>query len=366
MGFKCGIVGLPNVGKSTIFNAVTRSTALAANYPFATIDPNIGIVPVPDKRLDVLTEIVPTKKIVSTSLEIVDIAGIVKGASQGEGLGNQFLSHIAEVDAIIQVVRCFEDSNIIHVSGSVDPVRDMEVIQTELILKDMEILSKHKARYEKGARAGVDKKAQEIMNLLNRYEAAFNAGKPASTVQFSKEEKELLKDIHFMTDKPVLYVANIAEEELGKPDNPHTAAVRKRAAEEKAAFITISGKVEEDISKLDAEERVEFLKAMNLEESGLDRLVREGYRLLQLITFFTVGEEENRAWTTEGGSKAPQAAGKIHSDFEKGFIRAEVMAYKDFVEFRGEQGVKEKGKFRLEGKEYTVQDGDIMHFRFSV
>lgn len=365
MGFKCGIVGLPNVGKSTIFNALTRGSALAANYPFATIDPNVGVVAVPDKRLQELTEIVPTKKIVPTSVEIVDIAGIVKGASQGEGLGNQFLSHIAEVEAIIQVVRCFENSDIVHVSGTIDPLRDIEIIKTELILKDLEILSKHKARVEKGARAG-DKKAQEVMSIIARFEKAMNAGDPASQVELTKEEKELTKEIRFLTSKPILYAANIAEEELGKPDNPHVAAVRKKATEEKAAFITISGKVEEDISKLEPEERVEFLKAMNLEESGLDKLVREGYRLLNLITFFTVGETENRAWTTEGGSRAPQAAGKIHSDFEKGFIRAEVMSYADFVLYKGEQGVKEKGKFRLEGKEYVVQDGDIMHFRFSV
>ena len=364
MGFKCGIVGLPNVGKSTIFNALTRGSALAANYPFATIDPNVGIVLVPDKRLDTLTEIVPTKKIVATSIEIVDIAGIVKGASQGEGLGNQFLSHIAEVDAIIQVVRCFEGTDIIHVSGSIDPLRDMEVIKTELILKDLEILSKHKSRLEKSARAG-DKKAVQLMALADRYEKGFNEGKTARQIIFTAEEKELLKDFNFLTDKPVLYAANVAEEELGK-ETPHTASVRRRAAEEGSAVIVISGKVEEEISKLELEERKEFLKAMNLEESGLDQLVREGYKLLRLITFFTVGETENRAWTVRLGSTGPQAAGKIHSDFEKGYIRAEVIGYDDFLLYRGEQGAKEKGKFRLEGKEYVVKDGDVMHFRFSV
>ncbi len=365
MGFKCGIVGLPNVGKSTIFNALTRGSALAANYPFATIDPNVGIVPVPDKRLDELTEIVPTKKVVPTTIEIVDIAGIVKGASQGEGLGNQFLSHIAEVDAIIEVVRCFEDKDIVHVSGSVDPVRDMEVIQTELILKDMDVLAKHKTRYEKGAKAG-DKKAVQMLGLLTRFEKAFNEGKPAKSIEWTKDEKALLNEVNFLTDKPILYAANVAEHELGKPDSAAVAAVKKRAQDEKSAMIVISGKVEEEISKLEAEERVEFLKAMNLSESGLDQLAREGYKLLGLVTFFTVGDTENRAWTTEKNSTAPQAAGKIHSDFERGFIRAEVISYSDFIKYRGEQAAKESGRFRLEGKEYVVQDGDVMHFRFSV
>ncbi len=365
MGFKCGIVGLPNVGKSTIFNALTRGSALAANYPFATIDPNVGIVTVPDKRLDELTTIVSAKKIVPTTVEIVDIAGIVKGASQGEGLGNQFLSHIAEVDAIIEVVRCFEEGDIIHVSGSVDPLRDIEVIQTELILKDMEILSKHKSRLEKAAKAG-DKKAAQSITILDRFEKAFNDGKPARTVELGAEERNLLKDVRFMTEKPILYAANVAESELAGPDGPHCAAVRKKAQAEGARMIKICGKIEEEISKLDAGEREEFLSAMNLKESGLEQLVREGYALLSLITYFTVGETENRAWTVEKGSTGPQAAGKIHSDFEKGYIRAEVIAYSDFIQFRGEQGAKEKGKFRLEGKEYIVQDGDIMHFRFSV
>ena len=365
MGFKCGIVGLPNVGKSTIFNALTRGSAQAANYPFCTIDPNIGIVAVPDKRLHILTEIVPTQKLVATSIEIVDIAGIVKGASQGEGLGNQFLSHIAEVDAIIEVVRCFESKDIIHVHGQVDPLRDIEVITTELILKDMEILAKYKTRFEKTAKAG-DKKAVQVISILERYEKNFNDGKKANQVKLTAEEKALLKEAHFLTNKPVLYVANVAEEELGRPDTPPVAAVKKKAAEEGSGVIVISGKVEEDISRLEAEERGEFLKAMHLAESGLDQLAREGHKLLSLNTFFTVGETENRAWTVEKGASAPQAAGKIHSDFEKGFIRAEVISYGDFVKYRGEQGAREQGKFRLEGKEYIVQDGDIMHFRFSV
>ncbi len=365
MGFNCGIVGLPNVGKSTIFNALTRGAAQAANYPFCTIDPNVGVVAVPDPRLKILTEIVPTKKVAPTSVEIVDIAGIVKGASQGEGLGNQFLSHIAEVDAILEVVRCFDDSEIVHVSGSVDPLRDIEVIKTELILKDMEILSKHKTRFEKSAKSG-DKKAVQVMAILERYEKVFNAGDIAKKVAMTPDERTLLKDVRFLTDKPVLYVANVAEHELDKPDNAYVASVRKKAAEEGAAMITICGKIEEEISKLEADEREEFLKAMNLAESGIDKLVREGYKLLKLITFFTVGETENRAWTVHGGALAPQAAGVIHSDFERGFIRAEVIGYKDFLECRGEAGAREKGKFRLEGKEYLVQDGDIMHFRFSV
>ncbi len=364
MGFKCGIVGLPNVGKSTIFNALTRGSALAANYPFATIDPNVGIVAVPDARLKVLTALVPTKKIVTTSVEIVDIAGIVKGASQGEGLGNQFLTHIAEVDAILEVVRCFDGTDIVHVSGSIDPLRDVEVIQTELILRDMDVLAKHKSRLEKLAR--MDKKAQGAIDVLARYEKVFNEGRPARACALTPEERALVKDVRFITDKPILYVANVAEEDLGKPDNAHVAAVRKHAAAEGSAMITISGKIEEEISKLEGEEKEEFLKAMNLSESGLDSLAREGHKLLALQTFFTVGDIENRAWTFEKGSTAPQAAGKIHSDFEKGFIRAEVMAYDDFVKFGGEQKMKEAGKFRLEGKEYIVQDGDIMHFRFSV
>ncbi len=365
MSFKCGIVGLPNVGKSTIFNALTRGQALAANYPFATIDPNVGIVAVPDKRLGTLTEIVAAKKVVPTTVEIVDIAGIVKGASQGEGLGNQFLSHIAEVDAIIEVVRCFESKDIIHVSGTVDPLRDMEVIQTELILRDMDALAKYKTRFEKGAKAG-DKKAQQTLALISRYEIAFNEGKPARSCEVSADEKLLLKEIQLITDKPILYAANVAEEELGKPDSAHVAAVRKRALAENAAVIVISGKVEEDISRLEEGEREEFLKAMNMTESGLDQLAREGHKLLNLISFFTVGETENRAWDVERGATGPKAAGKIHSDFEKGYIRAEVVSFDDFVKYRGEQGAREVGRFRLEGKEYIVQDGDIMHFRFSV
>ena len=365
MGFNCGIVGLPNVGKSTLFNALTRGSALAANYPFATIDPNVGIIAVPDKRLDVLTEIVPTKKVVPTTVEIVDIAGSVKGASQGEGLGNQFLSHIAEVDAIIQVVRCFEDKEIMHVNGRVAPARDMEIIKTELILKDLEILSKHKARVEKGAKAGV-KKARSLMALLARFEKSFNEGKTAHQTPRSAEEKVFLKELRFLTDKPILYAANVSEDELGKDDSSHTASVRKRSAEEGYSMIKISGKIEEEISKLEAPERAEFLQAMNMKESGLDQMAREGYKVLNLITFFTVGETENRAWTVEKNSSAPQAAGKIHSDFEKGFIRAEVVSYADFVQYRGEAGAKEKGRFRLEGREYIVQDGDIMHFRFGV
>ncbi len=364
MSFKCGIVGLPNVGKSTIFNALTRGDALAANYPFATIDPNVGIVPVPDHRLQVLTTLVPAKKVVPTVVEIVDIAGIVKGASTGEGLGNQFLSHIAETDAIIEVVRCFESGDIVHVSGTVDPMRDIEVIQTELILKDMEVLAKHKTRWEKTAK--LDKKAAQVLALIDRYEKALNAGQRAITAKFTPEERALLKEVLLITDKPILYAANVAEDEIGKPDSAHVAAVRKHAAAEGSAMIVISGKIEEEISKLDEGEREEFLKAAGMKESGLDQLAREGHKLLGLISFFTVGETENRAWDVLKNSTAPQAAGKIHSDFEKGFIRAEVMGYDDFVKHEGEQGCRGAGRFRVEGKEYVVQDGDIMHFRFGV
>lgn len=365
MGFNCGIVGLPNVGKSTIFNALTRQNVLAANYPFATIDPNIGIVPVPDPRLAKLTEIVPTKQVVPTAIEIVDIAGLVKGASQGEGLGNQFLSHIAEVDAIIEVVRCFEDKDVVHVNGAVDPLRDVEIIRTELILKDMDILSKHRARCDKAAKSG-DKKAKQTIDVIERYEKALNAGQPARTVECSLPEREAAKEIRLLTDKPILYAANVSEGELAGPENSHTQALRAKSQAEGSAFIKICGKIEEEISKLDEVEREEFLRAMELKESGLDQLAREGHKLLNLITFFTVGEKENRAWTVRAGSTAPQAAGKIHSDFEKGFIRAEVIGYDDFVALGGEQGAKQHGKFRLEGKEYLVKDGDIVHFRFSV
>lgn len=365
MAIQCGIVGLPNVGKSTIFNALTRGTALAANYPFATIDPNVGIVPVPDPRLDALTRIVPTQKIVPTTLEIVDIAGIVKGASQGEGLGNQFLSHIAEVDAIVHVVRCFEGGDVVHVSGSVDPLRDIEVISTELILKDMDVLSKYRTRYEKAARSN-DKKARQILAVIDQYDAVFNAGKAGRAVRLGAEERAIAAEFRLITDKPVLYAANVSEEDASGPNGPLAESVRRYAEAEGSAFIKISGKVEEDISRLEPLERGEFLQAMGLQEPGLDRLVREAYRLLGLITFFTVGETENRAWTLSRGSTAPQAAGKIHSDFEKGFIRAEVVGYEDFIRYQGEQVAKEAGRFRLEGKEYLVQDGDILHFRFSV
>lgn len=364
MGFNCGIVGLPNVGKSTIFNALTSAGAESANYPFCTIDPNVGIVQVPDPRMLKLAEIVNPERILPTTIEFLDIAGLVKGASQGEGLGNQFLGHIRSVDAIVHVVRCFDDENVVHVSGSVDPVRDIEIIQTELALSDLDTVEKRLARVEKLAKSG-DRKVKEEADFCLRLKSALEQGKPARGQAGNDDEAALLRDLHLLTDKPVLYVANVAEDDLAG-NHPFVAQVRELAAQEGAKMVVICGRIEAEISELAGDEKEAFLAEMGLAESGLDRLIRCGYELLGLITYFTAGKKEVRAWTITKGTKAPQAAGVIHSDFEKGFIRAEVIAYDDFIAAGGESGAKEKGLMRLEGKEYIVQDGDVMHFRFNV
>lgn len=364
MGFNCGIVGLPNVGKSTIFNAITSAGAESANYPFCTIDPNVGIVQVPDVRIDQLSAIVKPQKCQFTTIEFVDIAGLVKGASAGEGLGNQFLGHIRSVDAIVHVVRCFDDQNVVHVSGKVSPADDIEVINTELALADLDTVEKKIQRAEKLARSG-DKKAKEEVAFYERVRLLLEQAKKVKDCAENEDERIWLRELHLLSAKPVLYVANVAEDDLaGK--HPFVEQVRQIAAAEGAGVVVICGSIEAEIAELDSDEKQAFLQEMGLAESGLDQLIRAGYDLLGLITYFTAGVKEVRAWTITRGTKAPQAAGVIHTDFEKGFIRAEVIGFNDYINCNGEAGAKEKGLMRLEGKEYAVKDGDVMHFRFNV
>lgn len=367
MALKCGIVGLPNVGKSTLFNCLSNAKAQSANFPFCTIEPNVGVITVPDSRLNKLVEMCNPKSIVPATVEIVDIAGLVKGASKGEGLGNKFLANIRETDAILHVLRCFDDDNVTHVDGSVDPVRDKEVIDMELALKDMETVESRLAKVRKQAQTGGDKQAKAQLEILEAYHEALSAGKPARSVQFDNPDKQrMARDLFLLTSKPVLYVCNV-DESSAVDGNAYVDAVRKEAEKEGASILIVAAQTESEIAELDThEERVEFLESMGLEESGVSRLIRAAYNLLDLQTFFTAGADEVRAWTFRRGSKAPQCAGIIHTDFEKGFIRAEVIKYPDYVEYGGEQGVKEAGKLGVEGKEYVAQDGDIMHFRFNV
>ncbi|TVM00488.1 MAG: redox-regulated ATPase YchF [Candidatus Brocadia sp. WS118] len=362
MGLNCGIVGLPNVGKSTIFNALTSAKAASANYPFCTIDPNVGIVAVPDQRLDKIAELIPTEKIVPTTVEFVDIAGLVKGASQGEGLGNQFLGHIKSVNAVLHVVRCFEKSDIVHVEGGINPIRDIEIINTELILADLETVEKRLGKNEKLMKTG-DKHIIASVGVLKKIREGLNNSTPVRLFALTDDERKHIDDLHLLTAKPVLYVINIFDYEK---DKPYIDMITDYSTKENSKCVVISGDIEAEISQMEPTERKIYYQEMGIEESGLERLIRETYRLLGLITYFTAGPKEIKAWTIKQGTKAPQAAGVIHSDFERGFICAETYNYNDLVSIGSEQKVKEKGVLRLEGKEYVVKDGDIMHFRFNV
>ncbi|MEQ1658311.1 MAG: redox-regulated ATPase YchF [Hylemonella sp.] len=362
MSLKCGIVGLPNVGKSTLFNALTKAGIAAENYPFCTIEPNVGVVEVPDPRLAQLSDIVKPERVVPAIVEFVDIAGLVAGASTGEGLGNKFLAHIRETDAIVNVVRCFVDDNVIHVAGKVDPISDIEVIQTELCLADLGAVEKALHRVTKTARSG-DKESIKLVAILEKCQAALNEGKPVRTIEFSKEEQPLLKQFFFITAKPAMFVGNVSED--GFENNPYLDRLKEYAATQNAPVVAICAKIEAELSEMDDADRLEFLQELGQEEPGLNRLIRAAYKLLGLQTYFTAGVKEVRAWTIHVGDTGPQAAGVIHTDFEKGYIRAQTIAFDDFIACKGEQGAKDAGKMRAEGKEYVVKDGDVMNFLFS-